>query len=257
MRATVLEGGRKGRRRQGARLLLLYAIRANMSLTLLVGGVRCPAIDVQLTGDGMKYWYALVALFAPFVVFAQGLGATPAAASGLEEALPGFVELSPTKQFIGINLNAGTPMAKRFVVQDGVMNSLSTSSGERFIFIAKVDTTTNSIRLHKVELTSVVHNGQTKKMLRVGRPLTNESSGDELRKVGVNSVELTLADKPIPALQTSAERTKGGLCPEEPCSGNNVRCCNYTPCPPDSWGRFCTWGVDGGCGGDECGMCCT
>jgi len=170
------------------------------------------------------------------------------------EPLSGWVELSPTRQMISVVLNAGTVNAKRFLVQDGAMNSLTVSSGARLVFIAKHDQVTGAVRFHKVDQVEVQHDGKTKKMLRVGKPLTQESTIDELQKVGVNTIELSLGENRV-VLSVGADRAKY-VCPEEPCSGDKPKCCSYTPCPPDTWGRFCTWGSEGGCGGDGCGECC-
>ena len=197
-----------------------------------------------------------VCVFASFVVSAQNgpLASESAPSAVSPEPLPGWVVLSPTRQMIIIVLNAGSVNAKRFLVQDGVMNSLTVSSGARLVFIAKHDQVTGAVRFHKVDLIDIQHDGKAKKMLRVGKPLTQESTIEELQKVGVNTIELSLGENRAASALTT-DRAKY-VCPEEPCNGDKPKCCSYTPCPPDTWGRFCTWGSEGGCGGDGCGECC-
>lgn len=178
---------------------------------------------------------------------------SPAQQTKVTDGLPGSVSLDPTKRMISVELNSGTSYARRFLVQDGVMNSLTleTVDGakEQFVFIAKLQPGTEKIVLHKVDVRKVLRDGKERPRLFVGEALSEESSSEDFARVGVASVKLTLAD----SQDVSRSRQKHWSNDDE---FGQRRCCTYTPCPPYTRGIFCVYGSEGGCGGDGCGECC-
>lgn len=115
----------------------------------------------------------------------------------INEPLQGFVEVDPTGQFIQVDLNAGTPQALHFIVQDGRMNTHSNGQN-RIIFIAKQEPGTGKLRYHPVEARWIEREGKRVQMLKVAPPLTPDSSKEDLARAGLTSLRLALSERPTP-----------------------------------------------------------
>lgn len=182
------------------------------------------------------------------LVFAHGTGAEILPQEPMTDGLVGSVSLDPVDRMLEIEFDTGLPTARRFLVQDGVMNSLtswsSDGSRKQFIFIAKWRPATGRAVVFPVNPGEVVREGRKLPMLRVGTAIDESTLSQSLNRVGLQSVRMSLAAAQMP------ERTKHLSQDEE----LRRRCCSYRPCPPDVYGLFCTYGP--GCGGDSCGECC-
>lgn len=198
-------------------------------------------------------WGLLAALSAASVssrLAARGTDAQPFVREPLADGLVGSVSLDPANRMLEIEFDAGLPTAKRFLVQDGVMNSLTSwndeGSKKQFVFIAKWRPASERAVIFPVNPTETVRGGRKVPMLRVGAAIDEATAAESLNRVGLQSVRIGLAAGHVP------ESNK--LLSQDEALDLRRRCCSYRPCPPDVYGLFCTYGP--GCGGDGCGECC-
>ena len=200
------------------------------------------------------------ALLSMLAAFSAAGGSSRLAARGtdrrtvvqepLGDGLVGSISLDPADRMLEIALDAGLPTAKRFLVQDGVMNSLTSWNDEgdkkQFVFIAKWRPASESAVIFPVNPTEVVREGRKVPMLRVGAAIDEATAAESLNRVGVQSVRISLAAGLLPESNKHLSQDEA--------LDLRRRCCSYRPCPPDVYGLFCTYGP--GCGGDGCGECC-